>query len=390
MPHAPASLREVAILVASVDDALALRLLADLPPAQAAAVQAQMAALDDVDPDEQLRILEAFRASRAQAAPAALGARSDDGVEAVFSAASAFAAEEPRGTARPGREAPLARSLAGIDAVAVARLLQAQHPQVIAAALSRMDEDQAAAVFAALPDDLQHEVLPRVANQQPADEEAVAALEAQLVHWTNVQLQQQRSRAAGEQLVRRLLARTPAERRAALAPVAAAPLTAAATRLERTAAALAESAVETDDAPLAQRQSPRWGLWRLRRVAARRASADESAAPTGSAPGEPAASTATPPVAVEVPAPPAVPLDDCSAELEQLDDRRLLQALKQADPWTVRLALASSSETFLRRIERKLPRREATRLRENLFAIGPAKLSDLRRAQHDFLALARR
>ena len=80
--------------------------------------------------------------------------------------------------------------------------------------------------------------------------------------------------------------------------------------------------------------------------------------------------------------------EDRSLELEQLDDAQLLYVLQHADEQTVRLALAASSEGLWRRIVKRLPRRRAARLRRELFAIGPAKVSDLRRAQQDLLQLA--
>lgn len=357
------TLRQVAVLVASLDEALGRRLLAELPAAEAAAVRAEIDRLDAIDPEEQQRILEDFRSSRQRQASPRFDQR--DGVEAVFSSA---AAEEAERQPTAAREAPLARSLAGMDAAAVAGLLQREHPQTIAAALARMDHDQAAAIFARLPEELRQDVLLRVADLQPADEQALAELEAQLVQWSTLRLQQQRRLAANESLARRLAAHASPSR---IAPPPRAPLAATHASAAAEAAPPAGARQESAAAGLASR----WGLWKFRRAAARRARREE-----------PVAAAAAPPL------PPAAPppLEDCSGDLERLDDRSLLQALRCADEHTVRLALASSSESFRRRIERKLPRRQAAQLRRNLFAVGPARLSDLRRAQHSFLELARR
>ncbi|HEX6963537.1 MAG TPA: FliG C-terminal domain-containing protein, partial [Lacipirellula sp.] len=81
-------------------------------------------------------------------------------------------------------------------------------------------------------------------------------------------------------------------------------------------------------------------------------------------------------------------LEDRSEELEALDDRSLLQALRQADERTVQRALAASSEKFLNRVAGKLPRRQANRLRQMVRSIGPTRLTELREAQHELLRLA--
>jgi hypothetical protein len=82
-------------------------------------------------------------------------------------------------------------------------------------------------------------------------------------------------------------------------------------------------------------------------------------------------------------------LEDRSRELELIDDRSLLQALRTADERTVQCALAASSEKFLNRVASKLPRRQASRLREMVRSLGPTRLADLRAAQHHLLSLAR-
>jgi hypothetical protein len=84
----------------------------------------------------------------------------------------------------------------------------------------------------------------------------------------------------------------------------------------------------------------------------------------------------------------AVELEDRSRELESLDDRSLLEALRIADERTVQCALAASSERFFKRVAGKLPRHQASRLRQVVRSIGPTRLTELREAQHELLRIA--
>ena len=82
-------------------------------------------------------------------------------------------------------------------------------------------------------------------------------------------------------------------------------------------------------------------------------------------------------------------VEDCSHELERLSDEELLDALRLADEQTVQRALAVSSESFLKRVAKKLPRRQAARLRKAVRAVAPARLIELRIAQSELLRIAR-
>ncbi|MCA9259718.1 MAG: hypothetical protein KDA61_10985, partial [Planctomycetales bacterium] len=79
---------------------------------------------------------------------------------------------------------------------------------------------------------------------------------------------------------------------------------------------------------------------------------------------------------------------DRTRELENLDDDHLLYALRTADERVVRMALAASGEGLWKRIAKRLPRRSAVRLRQEIFSIGPAKVSELREAQRALLDIA--
>jgi flagellar motor switch protein FliG len=364
-------IRRAAILVASLEESLAEQMLAALPRLEAARIRAQVEELDEVDPEEHQDVLEEFRRAGRQDAAA------DNGVEFTYSAPPTAAAMSP---------SPMAPNLAteatisGIneshddeDAILMADLLMQEHPQIVAAALSRLNPDQAAAVFAALPAPLQAEVVDRLANSQPADEDAAQELQSQLEQRVQHHRARRERAAAGAELARKILAKTPLEQQTALlarlspaetSTVAASNLVAGGQRAAQQAQdlALAVRRAREGGAPASHEASERFEAWSDGGL---KVEGDSTAYDIG------------------------VAMEDCSQELERLNDRELLAALRLADEQTVQRALAVSSEHFLERVARKLPRRQASRLRKAVRSIGPARLVDLRAAQAELLRMAR-
>lgn len=84
------------------------------------------------------------------------------------------------------------------------------------------------------------------------------------------------------------------------------------------------------------------------------------------------------------PAPPQL------VELDELDDRDLVQVLREADPQVAVLALAGSSPSLVDRLLALFPPLAAQSLRQALQYLGPTPLSDLDRARDELLLLARR
>lgn len=77
-------------------------------------------------------------------------------------------------------------------------------------------------------------------------------------------------------------------------------------------------------------------------------------------------------------------------DLDELDDRDLVQVLREADPQVAVLALAGSSPTLVNRLLAMFPPLAAQSLRQALQYLGPTPLSDLDRARQEMLLLARR
>jgi flagellar motor switch protein FliG len=365
-------IRRAAILIASLEQALAEQMLESLPPAEATKILAEVDRLGELDSEELQDVLDEFRAAGRQ------GRTAQEAVEFTYSVPQPVLRREPPAAAATivVNDNPHSQANAEQDADAelMAELLSQEHPQTIAAALSRLGSEQGAAVFAGLPAPLQADVLDRLATLEPADEDAVQDVESQLQHHVELHRERRQRAVASAELARRMLQKTSPDQRdrllARLSPPGG----------QRNAAA-AEIAPTNDH--MASQQAH--ALATQVRMERETAQAQNSAPPTRfeAWTDEPSASVGTAPAAA------TLVLEDRSRELELINDRSLLDALRVADERTVQWALAASSEKFLNRVASKLPRRQATRLREMVRSIGPTRLTDLRAAQHELLRLAR-
>jgi flagellar motor switch protein FliG len=354
-------IRRAAILVASLDESLAEQILAALPAAERERVLDEADRLESIDPDEQQDVLAEFR----RMTRGTHGGRAT--VEFAYSRDDwATTARSEEASMRQTAAVELAEATAPVevrasmlsdaDAAAMAELLSHEHPQIVAAALSRLGDEQSAAVFAALPPYLQAEALERLATLAPADEDAVQDVHSQLQHRLQQRREHQARTAAGAELVRKILARTPAAQRVVLLE-----------RLGRQDAAAAPAAPERRDArhvvpPGAAYVDPFAQQAKDLASAVRRARSE----PLESAPA----------------------LEDRSAELELLSDDALVAALRLAGESTVLRALAVSGEAFVKRVTNMLPRRQGRKLRTMLRNLGPARLVELQMAQNELLRLA--
>jgi flagellar motor switch protein FliG len=342
-------IRRAAILVASLDEALAESLLRAMPPLEATKVLEELDRIDEIEPEEQQDVLDEFRRAARQAdAPASA-------VEFTYSAP--IAAPSPT----PAPAATVASATADADAVAMAEVLTLEHPQIIAAALARLDADRAAAVFAELPGDLHAEVLDRVSRLAPADEEAVLEVESQLLRKVDEQRAWRERAAAGAELARKLISKTaPAQRVVLLERLS----------VKKPPLSLTLPPSRHDSSTTAVDRS----AWSRQATQLQAAIRDARVAEYYHDDG----------TAADV----HNVLEDQSAALLALSDETLLAALRSVDNETGQRALAASNEKLIKRITRKLPRRQARSLRRLLRSFGPTRLADLRQAQHELLRVA--
>jgi flagellar motor switch protein FliG len=339
------SLRKVAILVASLDEAWSDRILSTLSPQQARSVRLQLDQLTDVDPDEQRRIVAEFRQSLAQPVE-----HSSTGVELEASLQERI----DHNDYSPVLHQPthLLQSLSVNDAEFLVEMLKSESAQTIAVVLSRLDPSRAAELLNKLPAAQQTDILDRLGELDTTDEHAVRVIEAQVTQWIHDHRRRQERMAAGREMVERIMSRT-------TTPDSPNHATVIAGRLPKATASVASE----------YRQSM------------------------------PQRETLRPPLRYE-PLPkasqPAPQLDpfaqltaaECQTRIEKLSDEALLGALSQCESQVVSLALVGTGEKTLKRVLRGLPRREAKAFRQQLRDIGPIRLSDLLAAQQEVLRQA--
>ena len=362
-------IRRAAILVAHLEESLAEQMLESLPRLEAVTILNEVDRLGELDQEEVEDVLDEFRSAGRR------GRRTDDAVEFTYSAPRAEAAASAAiATAAEEAAAAAANAQSEADAVLMAELLTHEHPQTIAAALSRLGHERGAVVFAALPAGLQADVLDRPANLEPADESVVMELESQLQQRVEQHRQRNDQASAAKEMARQILGKTaPALREVLMARLSSkAPQARGVNQVDLVVRAdhsvsqqaqILASAVQSArsaTAPEGYAETGRFEVWAD-------GSAEESAKPQAA----------------------ELELEDRSRELEALDDWSLLEALRVADERTVQCALAASSERFFTRVAGKLPRQQASRLRQVVRSIGPTRLAELREAQHELLRIAR-
>ena len=77
-------------------------------------------------------------------------------------------------------------------------------------------------------------------------------------------------------------------------------------------------------------------------------------------------------------------------DLRQMDDRSVQQMLREVDTGTLTLAMKGASEELQTKLLNNLSRRAGEMLREDLEAMGPARLADVEAAQKEILSTAKR
>ncbi len=369
-------LREVAILIASLDEHWGERLLANMPSEEAASVRNALKHLGPIDEDEQEEIVSKFQLRTTVQRTTEQHATEQhatqlEGVELDASLLARFEEEELEESPPPATEQELFETLNDSEMTTVVEMLASEHPQTIAIVLSRLDPTSSAGLLSKFPPALQADVLMRMANCHTADEHTVQVVETQLALWIDQHRERRQRMAAGLELVESILANTSdAQRKTVLVhlngkdPELAGRLTSVPNRVSNSHSNQLPAATEEEEPAILPRSRP---------IAHAR----------------PAMVYAPP-----VPVPQAMPPKSAastrpSEELDQLDDATLLAALNHVDRDVLTLALAGVSEALMKRVLRGLPRRQAGKMRRQLRDIGPTRLSDILAAQQELLESAR-
>lgn len=184
-----AALRRVAIVLSSLPDSTARRLLANLELDHQRAVRAAIGHLDDVDPLERRRALDGFTTSIRQGRSSVAG--ENDAAEIVLSRVAMHRddgrvpnpTQDNRGVVLDGPKTGGSAAFAFLSAVdddAIAHRIKDEHPQTIATVLASIAPRQAARLLAKLGVALRAETMRRLAKMDVPTPEVVEEIAAQL------------------------------------------------------------------------------------------------------------------------------------------------------------------------------------------------------------------
>lgn len=204
MPMTSRGIRKAAILVSSLDQASADRLLDQMDPRQAQRVRHAVFELGEIDPVEQKRIIEEFfRLGPLLPQKQPLGIELDAGLAKKLALDAYGSPSKP--TDGVGDEGQLFRSLQRVTDEKVAKILVTERPQTIALVLAHLSPEQASSILTRFPSALQVEVLRRLATLEETEPEILQEVENALEARLSEQLPMQRRRVVGLSAVAAIL-----------------------------------------------------------------------------------------------------------------------------------------------------------------------------------------
>ncbi len=389
MKRMPEKLRKAAVLIASLDERSADALLEQMPPEQAARIRSALVELDELDAEEQQKVMREFLGTRERHVVTSDGVELDLKFGSASGTAAATAPPAPATATAPAPPSQAPQPFEFLKQIAPAELskrLEQEHPQIAAVVVAHLAPETAAQVLTHLPDALQTEILERVADLESADPEVLRELETQLEKALQYTTDRRSASRPGLDAVAAILAHMEqAKRRAllarlaesdgelvqriqpAVAPQAPANVTENVTNADPPAAAAKPERLERSHAPVTQKLEP----W------------DEARAPSPGADGELEDAMETFPDDTAFDFSP-LNFDD----VMQLSNDDLARVFRTADPAITLLALAGAPPEFVDRILRQMSSRDSKQFRKRFSRLGPIRLSDVTIAQQELAAVA--
>ena len=179
---APAGLRKAAILLVTLGEDAASAIYRHLPPAEVERITQEIGALNVVDTETALAVLEEFQ--RLVAAGDSLTQGGKDYAYKLL--VKAFGEEGAKELLRQGPQttdmnAGRLDSLRKADPLQLAKFIEGEHPQTIALILAHLEAKQASALLMRLPEELRSEAVKRLAQLRQFSPE-MAQRVAQVLH----------------------------------------------------------------------------------------------------------------------------------------------------------------------------------------------------------------
>lgn len=200
---ATSELRKAAVLLMSLPQDDAAKVLSKLPPKQVELVSVEIAKIGLVSGEEQETAIKDF----AEASPSAIGAGSGglDLAKNLVERALGKNAGSTIESVRQQIEAMPFGFLQKVDSQNLLTFIMDEHPQTIALILSHLQASQAADIISGLPSDRQLAVVRRIATMGQTNPEIIHEVEKGLEHRMSSVMSQQFENAGGVEAVAEIL-----------------------------------------------------------------------------------------------------------------------------------------------------------------------------------------
>ncbi|PQO29916.1 FliG C-terminal domain-containing protein [Blastopirellula marina] len=365
MTTTPETIRKAAIVIASLDEASADRLLDSMPEEIASQIRWKSIELDDVSDAERQQVLDEFLRNSGRSTPV-----EDAGVEMEFTY------QEPTPTPAAPVAAPTPPPFAFLNDAPcemLAPFFEQEHPQVTAVVMSYLLPERASDILRQLPARLQADVVHRITQLDEPSQEIVAEIEArikQIVSRQTLSYERRRLGMAAAQAILKASSGDQAQQLLDELRNRGSQLLEDLEKFQATPAPVVVPVVTA--APVAVEPSPQ---------------VVPAAPPTPAAPV--VKSQPVPPASSPIPKPRKA--EPANVELPQpnfpfehfarLDDQSLAKVLHQTGPKVVLLALCGASPAVMKRISRGLGSGDMKLLAQKIRQMQPVLLSDIDRAK---------
>jgi len=420
-------IRNAALLVASLDTAMADRLLQGLPDHQARQIREAAVMLDTIDDAEQQRLLDALRRGPAAARPK--GAQPDDTPKPAKEEPSIVPTTEPAGIELDGRlaelcgggdpaeqlrpwqppradqgpagsadarhansELPPLAFLHAAEGNSLAEALRDERPLTIAVVVAHLPPSRASELLARLEPPQRQQVVRRLAELEEADPEVLREIDTVLQSRLVMRMGGRCRHAVGTDAIEGILREcSPEMREQILGDLGKSEATAPGASGVSPVQAVAETE-KRGASPAAKWSAGASGVSPVQAVAETEKRGASPAAKWSAG----ASGVSAVPGVVETEergASPAAKWSSGEIDFEQLadlSDRDLARLATETHPQLLGLALLGASTTIVDRVRRLVSPAESQRLARRLHRPGPVRLSDIDKARIHITRLAAR
>lgn len=309
--------------------------------------------------------------------------------------------ESPEPPQVPVVESPenLVEALSQADMETLAAVVIKESPQVLAVVLSILPADKSAGLLELLPRQQQQQALQRLTQLEEVDEQVLDYLQQQLDRIVRRRVQLKKNQRSGPQALAAIL--SAAHRMQAQGVIQSihsqlTPVESSERRLPATRPVAPEPSIETSPATQLLPGRGEVSTNSSSEIATQASSvesvksgtagrrSDSASSPSNDSPEQRLAS----PEANRVDAFPEVPIKFEFSRLAQCDRASLEALLATAKPKLTLLALRGAPPKLLSRVLRLLPAAEAREVEYRIQNLGPTRLQDIQQAQHYLLRLA--